>query len=120
MVDGFILQDIKKMLLIDATDTSLDATDTSLDAILIPYINAAFVNLHQMGIGESVYHISSSVDKWTSFSTTTVESIKTYIYLKVRLFFDPPSNNHLLEAINKQIVELEWRITNNTFMEGGD
>lgn len=113
MVDGFILQDIKKMLLIDATDTFFDS-------MLITYINMSFVNLYQMGISDSLYYISSSLDKWTDFSTDAIESVKTYIYLKTRLVFDPPSNSYLLEAINKQLLELEWRLTNNTFMEGGD
>jgi len=71
------------------------------------------MSLNQLGVGPlEGYSISGIEEKWSDFlgAVTNVEAIKSYIYLKVRLLFDPPSNSFLVEAINNQILELEWRL----------
>jgi len=36
--------------------------------------------------------------------------IRTYVYLKVSVLFDPPVLGYLIDAKNNQIRELEWRL----------
>lgn len=108
-----ILTSIKKML-------GLGESDTQFDEELIMFINAAFSTLLQLGVGPSTgFIIEDEFAEWAEFlgTRTDVENVKTYIYLKVRLIFDPPQTSYLVEAINKQIAECEWRINNWTYPE---
>ena len=101
-----ILQSIKKLLGI-ASD--YDHFDTDI----IIHINSVFMYLNQLGVGPSEgFYIKDKSSLWTDFvqEEGLVEAIKTYMYLRVKLFFDPPNNSSLLESMNKQIGELEWRI----------
>ena len=101
-----ILTSIKKLL-------GIAAEDTSFDGEIIIYINTAFMSLNQLGIGPAETPvISSKIDTWSSAfgDMKDIEAIKTYVYLKVRLVFDPPSSSFVIEAMNKQIAELEWRL----------
>jgi len=85
-----------------------------LDIILA--INTAFTTLTQLGIGPSGgYSIGSLDDKWVDFfgdvpNAPAMEAIKSYIYLKSRLLFDPPGNSFLVNAIDNQLSQLEWRL----------
>lgn len=83
------------------------------DAEIIFGINTAFMLLNQLGVGPSVpYKITDDTAVWTDFlGTSNLEAAKTYVQLKVRLLFDPPANSFLVDAINKNISELEWRLT---------
>ena len=59
--------------------------------------------------------IEDKFAEWQEYTTSkNLTMIKTYIYLKVRLLFDPPTSTALIESINRTISELEWRI----FLEG--
>ena len=101
-----ILTTIKKMLGIEA---SYDAFDTDI----IVNINTVFMTLTQLGVGpETGFSISGEYERWTDFtgSLKTFESVKTYIYLKVKLVFDPPTNSFVLESMKREITELEWRL----------
>jgi len=101
-----ILDSIKKML-------GIDSLDTAFDVEIIININSVFMILNQLGIGPTEpYLITSKYQVWDDFFGTgpKLESVKTYIYLKVRLAFDPPTGG-VLEAIQRQITEYEWRIT---------
>lgn len=83
------------------------------DSDLIVHINSTFTILSQLGIGpEQGFSISGDEEIWADFleEKTNYEFIKTFIYLKVRLAFDPPTNSFLVTAIEKQISELEWRL----------
>lgn len=103
-----ILISIKKLLGIAAEYTHFD------DDIKI-HINSVFMILNQLGIGPSAgFHISDESAVWSDFITNEdiqIEAVKTFIYLKVRLMFDPPTTSGLLESTNRQINELEWRLT---------
>jgi hypothetical protein len=69
--------------------------------------------LTQIGVGpESGFAIKDQLDEWTDFipSGYNLESIKTYVYLKVKLIFDPPQSSSAMEAMKQMISELEWRI----------
>ena len=101
-----ILTSIKKLL--EITE-EYDAFDTDI----IIHINSAFMILNQLGVGPSEgFRIKDKSDTWNAFTSDVlkIESVKTYIYLKVKLVFDPPSNSIVLEAYNSQISELEWRL----------
>lgn len=76
-------------------------------------INTAFFNLHQLGVGtETIFSITGIDENWDDFlvTATDLEPIKSYILLKTRISFDPPSSSFVLESINKQISEIEWRL----------
>lgn len=101
-----ILTSIKKLLGIPEMYEQFD-----MDVIM--HINSALFVLTQLGVGPSGgFSITDKTAKWTDFVTDVnkIESIKSYIYLKVRLLFDPPTSSAVTEAINRQISELEWRI----------
>ena len=103
-----ILTYIKKM-------NGIDETCTDFDIDLITHINTVLMILTQMGLGPSTGF--SIVDKnavWSDLlsDSTVLEGVKSYIYLKVRLIFDTPTNTTVITSINSTIKELEWRIFN--------
>ena len=103
-----ILNTIKKML-------NVHEDDKSFDTEIITLINNTFTTLYQIGVGPTKGFFITGVDeKWNEFipdaDDISINSVKTYIYLKVRLVFDPPSSSSVMEAINKNVNELEWRL----------
>lgn len=100
-----ILTSIKKVL-------GIAGDYNHFDDDLILHINSVFLILNQIGIGpEEGFTISGESDKWEDFITSNkLEHIKTYMYLKVKLIFDPPLSSAVMEAYNRIISELEWRI----------
>ena len=77
------------------------------------HINSAFSSLTQLGVGpQDGFFIKDETDLWTDFiqDDKRLEFVKTYIYLKVKLVFDPPLSSSVLDAMNRQINELEWRL----------
>lgn len=100
-----ILITIKKLL---GVGKEYDAFDTDI----ITHINTVFSNLTQMGVGpETGFVINSDQEKWSDYEISDkTQQIKTYIYTKVKLLFDPPSNGNLLESLNKTANELEYRL----------
>jgi hypothetical protein len=86
---------------------------TPFDLDVITHINAAFSILNQLGIGpEEGYFISDETNLWTEFVApdNQLNLVKTYVFLKVRILFDPPSTSFLLETYDNQIKEYEWRL----------
>lgn len=105
-LDSSILYTIKKMI-----GPSYD--EDSFDTDIIIHINSCFTTLRQLGVGpKDGYRIDGSDNVWSEFITDTqmLDSVKTYIYLKVKMVFDPPLNASLIESFNTQIKELEWRL----------
>ena len=103
-----ILTSIKKLLGISEDDHYFDET-------IVMHINEAFMVLTQIGVGPSSgFVVTDDTTPWSDFipdeSAVRAEWIKTYIYLRVKLMFDPPSNQALLQSINNQISEYEWRL----------
>jgi hypothetical protein len=110
-VPDSILNSVKKNL-------GLDESYTAFDADILLYINGVFSTLNQLGIGpEDGFAIEDDSTTWDAFLGTDLKlnSVKTYMYLRVRLLFDPPQTSHHIDAVNKQILELEWRL--NTVRE---
>jgi len=101
-----ILNSTKKIL-------GLDPDYTAFDEDIITHINTVFVTLNQLGIGpEDGFSIEDAVPTWDEFldNNPLLNSIKTYVYLRVRLLFDPPATMYLLTSMKEQIQEIEWRI----------
>lgn len=105
-MDNSILTDIKKLL-------GLPAEYDVFDQDIILHINSVFFKLRQLGVGpEKAFSITADKTQWSDFSTEMVdyEAIKTYIYMNVRLIFDPPQNSFVVNALQDQIKEYEWRL----------
>lgn len=105
MVDS-ILTSIKKLL-------GPEEVYEQFDTDIIMHINSAFSTLTQLGVGpEEGFVIKDKTAIWTDFiqDDKRLEFVKTYIYLKVKLVFDPPLSSSVLDAMNRQINELEWRL----------
>lgn len=103
-----ILNSVKKVVL--GSDSS---TYNEFDTDIIMHINTVFSILNQLGVGpETGFAISGSTETWTDFfgNTLLIEMVKSYTCLKVKMMFDPPQNGALIEAYDKRISELEWRI----------
>lgn len=101
-----ILNTIKQMV---GVEQDYDAFDMDL----VVDINSAFYSLRQLGVGPTEgFTISDDVAKWNDFveDKSLLGLVKTYIYLKVRMLFDPPTNSFLTSSIEKQISEYEWRL----------
>ena len=83
------------------------------DPDIIMHINSVFMILTQLGVGPSSgFRIEDDTSTWSDFisDTTKLEAVKSYMHLKVKLLFDPPTNSAVIESINRMISELEWRI----------
>lgn len=99
-----ILISIKKML-------GITEECTDFDTDIIIHINTVLMNLNQLGIGEKALQIEDKSSVWEDFvETEQLAAIKSYVYLKVRLIFDPPLNAAIIEAMKESIKELEWRL----------
>lgn len=102
-----ILTSTKKIL-------GIAADYTAFDLDVITHINSAFSTLTQLGVGPAAgFVIEDNTLKWADFVDADdhqYSSVKTYVYLKVRMLFDPPSTSYVIDALNKQIQELEWRL----------
>lgn len=108
-----ILTTIKKML---GIEEDYEAFDTDI----MVHINSVFMTLHQLGVGpRKGFSISGDRETWGRFvrNKMILNGVKTYIYLKVRLLFDPPTNSFTIDAINRQIAELEWRLNHQVESE---
>lgn len=102
-----ILNSIKKLL-------GISNEETHFDSDIIMHINTVFSILCQIGIGPTTsFSIVDENAVWDDFieDYTNFNDIKTYMYLKVKLFFDPPLNSSVLSAIERQISELEFRLS---------
>lgn len=83
------------------------------DVDIIMHINSVFPTLRQLGVGPTNgFTISDELAIWTDFlgESNKLEDVKTYVYLKVKLIFDPPLSSVVTDSMNRMISELEWRI----------
>lgn len=90
-----------------------DPSDTEFDAEIIDHINATLLELNQLGVGpKEGYQIEDRTDEWSDFIEDGILQgyVRIFVKNKVKLVFDPPSSNALIEALNNQIDEMEFRI----------
>ncbi len=111
-MDDSILISIKKLL-------GIDESYEHFDQDIIIHINSVLAVLSQLGVGTEVFSISDETAVWSDFTDNNkIQMIKSYVYLKVRLLFDPPTVSSHTDAINNMISEYEWRL--NVAVDPGD
>jgi hypothetical protein len=101
-----ILDSVKKVL-------GFDAEYTAFDVDILMFINSAFGSLKQLGVGSDTgFVISDNTTLWTQYVTSLsfLGMVKQYIYMSVRLAFDPPGTSFGITAIQEQLKELGFRI----------
>ena len=102
-----ILTSIKKLL-------GVHEDNTDFDVDLIMHINSVFMVLTQLGVGPAEgFYIEGETEEWVDFipDLTKLQAVKTYVFLKVKIVFDPASlGSATLAAYERQIQELEWRL----------
>ena len=103
-----ILTSIKKLL-------GIAESYKQFDTDIVIHINSVFAILSQLGLGpDEGFEIEDSTATWSDYIDSDdmklLSSIKTYIYLKVRSYFDPPTSGTAMDAISQQVKELEWRL----------
>lgn len=103
-----ILNSIKKLL-------GIPEDYTAFDQDIMIHINSVFMILSELGVGPSNgYSLKDGTEKWGDFISDdeNLEGIKTYVYMKVKMIFDPPLNSAVLASMKELISEFEWRINN--------
>ena len=102
-----ILTSIKKLL-------GIAEEYEHFDNDIIMHINSVFMILTQLGVGPSKgFMITDASASWDDFlpeDSEKLQAVKTYMYMKVRLMFDPPTSSAVMESMNRTISELEWRL----------
>lgn len=101
-----ILKSVKRMLGISEEDHAFD------DEIVI-FINTALMVLNEVGVGKDGFLISSKEEAtWKEFIDDNADliGVQTFVYLKVRIAFDPPQSSFVLDSMQKQADELLWRL----------
>lgn len=107
------LEEIKDSIL-DTTKKMLgfDRSYTAFDLDILTHINSTFFTLQQLGIGPKTgFVITDREATWGAYlAGDDISAVKSYMFLKVRMLFDPPTTSFANEAIKAQITELEWRL----------
>ena len=83
------------------------------DSDIIMHINSVFATLTQLGVGpEDGFSIDDESEKWEDFlpEERMLHSVMSYMFMKVKLMFDPPLSSAVIECTKEQIKELEWRL----------
>lgn len=102
-----ILDSTKKIL-------GLAAEYKAFDTDIITHINSTFSILQQLGIGpDEGFSIDSNEANWIDYlgEVKGLNMVKSYMFLKVGLLFDPPATSFAIQAKKEQIDEFEWRIS---------
>lgn len=102
-----ILTSVKKLI-------GIDKEDTAFDPDVIMHINSSFLVLSQLGVGpDEGFYINDDAAVWTDFISNNMlllNYVKTFVYLKAKLVFDPPSSSIAVQSMQEMVREHEWRI----------
>lgn len=100
-----ILDDVKHML-------GLLPSGIAFDSDIMIHINSVFTTLNQLGVGPvEGYFIEDRTDDWEDFLPShKLNAVKSYMFLRVKLFLDPPQIGFVISSMDRQIQELEWRL----------
>lgn len=115
-VNDSILKTVRKMI---GPSHECDVFDVDL----IVHINSVFATLNQLGVGpEDGFEIEDNAAVWGDYigSDKRFNGVKSYMYLKTRLLFDPPASSVIVAAMEKQAVEYEWRLNVAAESENND
>lgn len=102
-----ILTSVKKML-------DLSEDDSSFDTVVMIHINSVFATLSQVGVGPpGGFMIEDASVTWDAFlnGDKRYNMVKSYVYLAVRILFDPPSTSFVIAAQKEIMAEQIWRIS---------
>lgn len=102
-----ILNSVKKVV-------GLAPDDPSFDLDILLHINSVFATLNQLGIGrDEGFLIEDDGPTWEVFlgEDPRYNFVKSYVYLRVRLLFDPPGTSFVIQSYQEQIKELEFRMS---------
>lgn len=105
-MEDSILTSTKKIL-------NIAEADESFDLDVLTHINTVFNDLVDLGVGpEAGFIVEDASRTWSEYfvDDALLARIKTYVYLRVRLLFDPPTTSYAISAMEKQVEKLEWRI----------
>jgi len=105
-VQNGILDTTKKLL-------GIHPDDPSYDGQIVTSINSVFATLQQLGVGPiDGFSIEDNVVTWDAYllGDKNLNQVKSYMYLRVRLMFDPPSTSFAIESMQKQADQMEWRL----------
>ena len=105
-VEDSILHDVKQMV-------GQEWDDTTFDLDIKSHINSIFFDLQQIGVGPNAgFEISDYSTLWSEYigADKNLNAVKSYIYLRVRLLFDPPTNGFLVSSLKEQADKMEWRL----------
>lgn len=94
------------------TDLGIGNCD-SFDEEITMHINTSIFTLYQIGANPVRLSIEGEDDTWLDIfkdDLDILEMIKQYIFLNVKMIFDPPSSSFVLESMSKNLAEIEWRI----------
>lgn len=106
-VPGSILQDVKKML-------GIEADYSPFDPEIMLHINSTLSKLDQLGVGpDGGMMITDESSTWVDLigDDHRLNQVKTFVGLSVRYVFDPPQVGYALTAMKELIAEQEWRLT---------
>lgn len=106
-MENSILKSIKKVL-------NIDPSLTVFDTDILMHINSTFFKLTQLGIGPANgFRIEDDTPTWDQFYGDDIryDAVKTYMYLSVRILFDPPAVGSHVEALKEQLTEYQWRLS---------
>lgn len=105
-MDESILTSIKKLL-------GITEDYEHFDSDIIIHINSVLMILNQLGVGPAEgFTISDKTTTWSELISDNkkLEAVKSYVYMKVKLLFDPSLSSTVMESMNRMISELEWRL----------
>lgn len=101
-----ILSSTKKVL-------GLDDDYDVFDLDIVMHINSVFADLNQLGLGPVLgFEITGNTETWDEFMNgdPLLNSVKSYVYLRAKLLFDPPPTSYLINAMEEQVKKAEWRL----------
>lgn len=105
-MEGSILKSTKKIL-------GIDDSYEVFDLDIITHINSVFSTLNSLGVGpEEGFMIEDKTNQWDEFTgeDLRLNAVRTYMFLRVRLLFDPPGTSYLISSLKEQLKEIEWRL----------
>lgn len=110
-MDSSILNDLRKV--VGGSTSPGEITHFDLD--LMMHANTYFANLTQLGVGTPGFMLQDDTQTWRdflgdSYPPERLSQVKTYIYIKVRLVFDPPQSSAYISTLKEEAKEIEWRL----------
>ena len=101
-----IFESVKKVV-------GLLGDDNSFDEDLLLHINSVVSTLRQLGLSiPADFYVRDDVQTWSDLlgEFRDLDLVKSYMTMKVRLMFDPPSSSFGLKSMEEMVKEYEWRI----------